>query len=143
MFKLILVAALVASAAAIDVTLCPGQPGPASFAIRECPSTPCDVAVGQSLTLDIGLNVVSATTTLPVFAIVTSGGREFPFDLPTGNACAALNGSSCPLAPGTHRVTFPITIEGVNAGDETTVRVQFNDDAGNTVACGSVTTTFV
>lgn len=145
MFKyVILAAALVASAfsANIEFNACPGQPGPVSLAIPECSAQPCNIAVGEIITLLIGINVQSETTSLPVFAMVTAGGTEVPFDLPSGEGCNAIAGG-CPLAPGYHMVTFPVRVEGVTAGVETSVRVQFNNQAGQTVACGIVNTSFV
>lgn len=144
MFKYVLVAALVAVASAnyIDVTPCPGQPEARSLNIPECTSSPCVVEVGQTLTLIIGVDIAEQTTSMPVSVIVTSGGREFPFDLPSGDACAAVP-NGCPLSAGSiASVVFPVTIAGVNPGDETNVRVHINNQNGNTVACGSINTTF-
>lgn len=144
MFKLILIATFVAAALAVEVpvTPCAGHPEATSFSIPECSALPCEISVGQTITLDIQFATNSLTTSMPVFAMVTSGGREFPFELPTGDACAAAN-PACPAPAGNMNVRFPVTISGVNAGDETSVRVQFNNQAGAVLACGTVSTTFV
>lgn len=143
MFKFFLIAAFVACAFAnnVDFEECPGLPAPISFGIPECNSDPCVIRVGQTITLVIGINVASQTTSMPVTATVTSGGVSFDFPLPTGDACAAVS-TGCPLTPGNYLVTFPVTIAGVNAGTETSVRVQINNQNNAPIACGSITTTF-
>lgn len=144
MLKYALVAAaLVAciSATAIPVELCPGLPGPVSFDIPECTGLPCDVSVGQRITLLIGIDVPGAVTALPVTAQIIVGSNVIDYELPTGDACSAI-ATGCPQAAGKYMVTFPVTLDGVPSGTDATVRVQINDQDGNGIACGNVSTTF-
>lgn len=150
MYKLFILAACVATAMAASIPFdkCPNtngtegfMPEPVSFAIPECSGFPCGVAVGQNVTLLIGIYVSEAVTSLPVKASVTVSGYTFEFPLPNGDACAAIP-SGCPQVPGNYLVTFPTPLTGVDSGTTATVRVQIDNQSGVPVACGSVTTTF-
>lgn len=143
MQKFIVLAVLVAAVAAVDIPFdtCPGQPGPLSFNIPECSAYPCGLSVGDSVTMNIGIRVSGAVSRLPTTAtvITPAGSAEYP--LPNGDACYAISGG-CPTAAGDYLVSFPVTLSGIPAGVPTTIRVNIADDAGNTVACGSVDTSF-
>lgn len=152
MFKLFLIAAFVATtafASSIDFELCPTPdgtagtlPGPISFAIPECLNgSPCDVAIGQTVTLLIGVYVPEAVTAMPVQATVSVGGASFDFPLPHGDACFAI-ATGCPQTAGNYLIEFPTTLQGVDPGTEATVQVKINNQAGRVLACGIVTTTF-
>lgn len=144
MLKYALVAAaLVAcvSAVAIPWDECPDLPGPVSFDIPECVALPCDVSIGQRVTLLIGIDVPGPVTSLPVAATITVGSDTINYPLPTGDACAAI-ATGCPQAAGKYLVSFPVTLDGVPAGTEATVNVQIDDQDGNVIACGNVSTLF-
>lgn len=152
MFKLFLIAAFVATtafASSIDFDLCPAPegtagtlPGPISFAIPQCPNgSPCEVAIGQDVTLLIGIYVPEAVTSLPVVATVIVGEDQFQFPLPNDDACFAI-ATGCPQAAGNYLVDFPTTLRGVTPGSTATVRVNITNQSGRVIACGSVTTTF-
>lgn len=150
MFKFLLIAGFVATALATSIPfdLCPTPegtagtlPGPASFAIPECSGIPCGIAVGQNVTLLIGIYVDEPVTSLPVKAQISVGENTVDFPLPNGDACFAI-ATGCPQTAGYYMINFPTSLRGVDAGTAVTVRVQINNQAGRVIACGSVTTTF-
>lgn len=144
MFKFVVLAAFVATAAAVDIpwgSCGAGFQEPASFAIPECPGLPCSLPIGADIILNIGINVNRVTTELPVTATVTQNGVTNPWVLPTGNACYGISGL-CPITAGTHLITFPVTISEVSSGVPAVVRVEINNDLGESVACGTIETTF-
>lgn len=150
MFKFLLLAGFVATAlaASIPYDLCPAPegtagtlPGPASFAIPECEGSPCEIAVGQNVTLLIGIYVDEPVTALPVKATITVDGNTFDFPLPNGDACFAI-ATGCPQAAGYYMINFETSLRGVEPETAATVKVNINNQAGRVIACGSVTTTF-
>lgn len=143
MFKFVVFSALVAVALAADIPFegCEGWPAPLSVNIPECTASPCGFRNGDSFTLNFDINTVADTTnSLPVSASINIGGNIVNYPLPSGDACSVLS-SSCPVAQGRYTVSFPVTIDGIPAGDST-VTVEIHDDAGNRVSCGRVTTDF-
>lgn len=70
------------------------------------------------------------------FVIPTSQG-SFEFPLSNADACNAIVGE-CPQERGEYIVVFPVELAGVPPGEEATVRVQINNQAGQVVACGAV-----
>lgn len=118
-----------------------GFPGPTSFDIPECTSYPCDISIGDEITLNIGIYATRAVTSLPVHALVITENGSFDFPLPNGDACYAIEGG-CPQASGEYLVSFPVKIQGLQSGTTATVRVQIDDEQEDVVACGSITTTF-
>lgn len=145
MFKFIaIVAALVATTVAVDLTYqdCAGRPSFQYVRVPECAAVPCGLGHGDTITVTIGVQLPSAVTRLPVRAYIVTADGEQPYDLPTGDACHAVQGG-CPLGAGAHQVSFPVTIsDAIPTNVETVIRVEIDDDAGNSVGCGSVTTTF-
>lgn len=151
MFKFFLIAACVATAMATSIPyeLCPTPegtagtlPGPVSFAIPQCSGLPCSIAVGQPVTLLIGIYVDGPVNSLPTKAFLTVGDHdEFEYALPTGDACSAIP-TGCPQAAGNYLITFDTALQGVNPGTDAIVRVKINNDAGRVIACGIVSTTF-
>lgn len=118
-----------------------GFPGPTSFDIPECTTLPCDIYVGDVITLNIGIFVDRAVTRLPVQATIITDEETFDYPLPSRDACHAIvNG--CPTAAGNYMVSFPVKVAGLEPGTTATVRVQIDDDMEDVVACGSITTTF-
>lgn len=146
MFKfLAIVAALVATVAAIDLTYndcSAGQPSFEYVRVPECSAVPCGLGQGDTITVKIGVQLPNAVTRLPVRAFIVTANGEEAYDLPTGDACYAVQGG-CPLSAGAHEVSFPVTInDAIPSNVETVIRVELDDDAGNSVGCGAVTTTF-
>lgn len=144
MFKLLLIAAFAAVAMSADLPfeICGGGwPAPVRFAVPECPGTPCGLPVGATITLNIWVEVDRITSQLPVSALVTTPTAQFYWDLPTGDACGGIAGG-CPISPGEHLITFPLTIANVTPGETVTTRVEIANEAGGQVACGYLATTF-
>lgn len=145
MFKLLLTIALLASSSlALNVPFdsCPGQPSFTSITIPDCPRDPCSLAVGDEFTLVIGINVTATVSSLPVRVfLIPAGGIPIEFPVPTGDACNTIAGR-CPLAAGVHFLHFPAETSLVSPG-VTTILVEVDDQDGNPVACGSVTSEFV
>lgn len=150
MFKLILIAACVATciASSIPFDLCEDHlgsgylPGFSNLEVPECIATPCNLQLGQNVTIILTISVGAPVTILPVYVVVTTDDMGFgmdPFDV-----CAAM-ATGCPQVAGTYKITLPITIqdEALVAGKATTVRARIDDQDNVTVACGSITTTFL
>lgn len=141
MFKFLVFSALVAVACAIDIPFntCPGLPSPTSVSIPQCSAVPCGLNPGDSFTLNFNI-VTGNVAALPTLVTIEHNGETATFPLPTGDACAAIVGG-CPLSPGEHTVSFPVTLNGVSAGTST-ITMNMRDENGDPVACGSVTTDF-
>lgn len=132
----------ISATARIPFDICEeGFPGPTSFDIPECTTLPCDIYVGDVITLNMGIYVDRAVTSLPVRATITTDDESVDFPLPSGNACHAI-ANGCPTAAGDYMVSFPVKVSGLNPGTTATVRVQIDGDENDVVACGSITTTF-
>lgn len=142
MFKFAVLAALVACVAAIDIPFdtCSGLPGPTSLNVPECDSLPCQWSAGDEFTANIVIETTGPVENLFTIVTITHNGFERGWPLPNGDACYALASGSCPLTAGEHTISFPVVLEGLPTG-ESTIRVDITDEAGNHVACGSVTTT--
>lgn len=118
-----------------------GYPGPTSFDIPECESLPCDIRLGDEITMNIGIYVSRAVQRLPVRATIITEDGSFDFPLRSGDACQAIE-NGCPKEPGEYLISFPVKIEGLEPGTRSTIRVQIDDDQEEVVACGSISTVF-
>lgn len=135
--------ALVATVAArIPYYLCKeGYPALTSFDIPACTSLPCDIHIGDKITMNIGIYVKRAVAELPVRVTIFDNEGFVDIPMPCGDACHAIK-NGCPKKAGDYLISLPVQIKGFKPDTKATVRVQIKDDLSDVVACGAITATF-
>lgn len=150
MFKLLLLAACVAStiAASIMSKPCPDPankdqflPEPITFASPECVGLPCNVPLNTPVTFLFGIHVDQAVSNLPTKATLRTTDMEVDFTLPFNDACQGMP-AGCPRGHGNYLATFPTQLTGSASGTNATFTLTVSNEEKQVIACGSVSVGF-